>query len=180
METLIRENCGSPQTPNRITIWEEEVQGETRRQRPRALSLHQLAVTTKRLSLSLWIITTTITTFHINCFSPSYIYTYITFELFTNIASSSAKEHIYYMFLLVYTGSNQTGFPKKLPLHSGMGCVANLIRLRHTSNFSANSILVNMSEPFSYVGIFLSAKSLSSTLSQSQWCLLWMCLFLKW
>ena len=40
-------NHVSSQTPNKITIWEEEVHGETRRQQPRSLSLRQLAVTNK-------------------------------------------------------------------------------------------------------------------------------------
>ena len=34
-------------------VWEEEVQGETRRQRPRALSLRQPTITIEKLSLSL-------------------------------------------------------------------------------------------------------------------------------
>ena len=48
------ENHGSRQTPNKITIEEEVVQGETRRQRPLALSLRQpIVVTTEKLSISL-------------------------------------------------------------------------------------------------------------------------------
>ena len=79
-------NHVSSQTPNKITIWEEEVHGETRRQRPRALSLHQPAVTRRNTfcislsSLSLFLSLRIITTITSPQWFPNCIYSYTTFR----------------------------------------------------------------------------------------------------
>ena len=59
-------------------------------------------------------------------------------------------------------------FPNKLPLHSGMGCLVNPIRLWYRSSFLADNTLVSLSDPFSSVWIFVREKSLSSIFSRSQ------------
>ena len=121
---------------------------------------------------------------------PSYIYTYVTFWLFTFVVLMGLTLRLFYKHSLpswMYTQNRfpinsvpnfrlvdcrlpPTGgtYPNKLPLHSCGRKSVSPVFCRQTLSLSIGRFFVSMSDPLSSVWIFSRINSPSSSLSRNQ------------